>query len=129
LSEPAKVLVAEDNKINQYLVTHILQRCGYTYRLAANGLEAVEAFQEMRPDLVLMDIQMPVMDGLEATQRIRRLEDQSEPRTPIVALTARAQPQDRELCLEAGMDDYLSKPVRMETLTERLTHWLREKAA
>jgi PAS domain S-box-containing protein len=106
-----RILVAEDTVANQYLVKQILERRGHDVVVANNGQEAVERWGELVFDAVLMDVQMPMVDGFEATRRIRQLERQSERHTPIVAMTAHAMRGDRERCLSAGMDAYLSKPI------------------
>jgi len=128
-SHCADILVVEDNQINRYLVTNYLHRCGYAYQIASNGQEAVEEYQAKKPSLVFMDIQMPVLDGLLATKEIRRLEESTGQRTPIIAVTARAQFDDEFLCLEAGMNDYVSKPMKMESLRDMLDKWLPARAA
>ncbi len=118
-STPLRVLLVEDNEVNQLLAVRLLQRQGHAVRVAGNGEEAVHAWSDEAFDLVLMDVQMPVMDGLEATRTIRRLEAEAgRPRVPIVALTAHALPRDRTRCLEAGMDDHVSKPVRAAELLQ-----------
>jgi signal transduction histidine kinase/CheY-like chemotaxis protein len=110
-----RVLLAEDNVVNQKVATLLLQRMGQSPRVVSNGAEAVEAVHREDFDLVLMDVQMPVLDGLEATRRIRaEIARERQPR--IVAMTANALVEDREACLAAGMDDYLAKPVRAEEL-------------
>jgi len=109
---PFRVLVAEDSLVNQKLVTALLERQGHRVVVAANGKEAVAAFHAQPFDLVLMDLQMPEMDGLEATAAIRVAEKHSGSHVPIVAMTAHAMPGDRERCLESGMDEYLAKPIR-----------------
>ena len=122
------ILVAEDHPINQKLAMAILTRHGYQVTLAAHGVEAVSKFSNQRFAAILMDMQMPQMDGLEATRVIRRLElDQSLQHTPIIAMTANAMQGDRELCLEAGMDDYLSKPIRADELFSLLERILSVK--
>jgi signal transduction histidine kinase/DNA-binding response OmpR family regulator/HPt (histidine-containing phosphotransfer) domain-containing protein len=109
-----RVLLAEDNEINTMLACTILEEAGYSVDCVVNGLEAVEAVESMTFDLILMDVQMPVMDGLEATRRIRAL-GSSAARTPILAMTANAMATDRDACLEAGMDDFISKPIDPDT--------------
>jgi signal transduction histidine kinase/ligand-binding sensor domain-containing protein/ActR/RegA family two-component response regulator len=112
-----RVLVVEDNRVNQLVTRRLLERQGMQVSLASNGLEAVEAWEQTEVDLVLMDVQMPVMDGFEATIRIRACEHRlRSKRTPILALTAHAAREDREKCLEAGMDGYVSKPIDIESL-------------
>ena len=120
---PRHVLVAEDTAANLRLIVHLLERLGYRVTAAKTGLEAVDRFGESMPDLVLMDIQMPVMDGLEATRFIRSLESGTR-RTPILAMTANAMEGERQACFDAGMDDFLVKPVRLDQLRERLQHWI-----
>jgi CheY-like chemotaxis protein len=115
-----KILLAEDSLVNQKLVRTLLQRRGHSVVLANNGREAVAAFMAERFDLILMDIQMPEMDGLEATATIRRAERQIGIHTPILAMTAHVLQGDRERCLEVGMDEYLAKPVRARRLFEMI---------
>ncbi len=116
------ILLVEDNPINQQLAIRLLERWGHKVNLAVNGLEAVNLVCRDTPvDLVLMDMQMPVMDGVDATQQIRRHESEhGRTRLPIIAMTANAMQGDRELCLEAGMDDYLSKPINQAELAAKL---------
>jgi len=123
LAAGARILLVEDNPVNQKLALALLRRFGCHADVASNGIEAVDAFRALPYDVVLMDCQMPVMDGFEATRRIRQMEP-PELRTPILAMTANAMQGDRELCLEAGMDDYITKPVRFEVLRATLLHWL-----
>ena len=116
---PLRILLAEDNVVNQKLALRILQQMGYRADLASNGIEAVESVQRQTYDVVLMDVQMPEMDGLEASRQIcARFKPVRRPR--IVAMTANAMQGDREMCIEAGMDDYLTKPIRVDRLVEAL---------
>jgi CheY-like chemotaxis protein len=108
--------IPEDNPVNQLLARRLLQKLGHSVSMAATGAEAVRLFELELPDVILMDVQMPVMDGLEATAAIRALESSGTQRTPIIALTAHALHGYREECLRAGMDDYLSKPIKLEDL-------------
>jgi CheY-like chemotaxis protein len=115
-----RILVAEDNLVNQALVRGLLLRQGHTVTVVANGREAVEANERESFDVVLMDVSMPEMDGLEATALIRRREATRGGRVPIVAMTAHAMKGDRERCLESGMDAYLAKPLSAAELWETL---------
>ena len=114
------VLLVEDNPINQKLVARLLQKHGHAVMLAGNGREALEVLERETPDAVLMDVQMPEMDGLEATAHIRARELGTGRRVPIVALTAQGLQEDRQRCLAAGMDGYLSKPVPGPVLLQAL---------
>jgi signal transduction histidine kinase/ActR/RegA family two-component response regulator len=118
-----RVLVVEDNHVNQLVVANMLKNLGQQVDTALNGREALERMVQQRFDVVLMDCQMPEMDGYQATAEIRRL-DGSVAATPIIALTANAMVEDRERCLAAGMNDYLSKPVTLRMLREKLEQWL-----
>lgn len=118
---PLRVLLAEDNALNREVTTHFLQKHGHTVLAASDGVQAVEVFLREHPDLVLMDLQMPTLNGLEATARIREAEKKSAARaTPIVALTAHAMSGDREQCIEAGMDGYVAKPVTEAALLREM---------
>lgn len=119
-----RILLAEDNLVNQRVALFLLTKSGHTVDVASNGAEAVELFARFRHQLIFMDAQMPEMDGYEATQAIRLMET-DPPRAVIVALTALAMAGERERCLEAGMDDYLSKPIQVDTFHELLKRWLR----
>jgi signal transduction histidine kinase/DNA-binding response OmpR family regulator/HPt (histidine-containing phosphotransfer) domain-containing protein/PAS domain-containing protein len=117
---PLRILLAEDNATNQKLALRLLERVGYQADVAANGFEALTALKRQPYDVVLMDVQMPEMDGLTATRHIRReLAEAQQPR--VIAMTANAMQGDREMCLAAGMDDYVSKPIRIEELVEALS--------
>jgi PAS domain S-box-containing protein len=116
---PLRILVAEDNDVNQQLALLVLQKLGYRAEVTANGLEALQALEREPYDVVLMDVQMPTMDGLEATRRIHQQWPQGR-RPHIIAATASAMQEEREACLAAGMDDYLSKPIRVEELAAAL---------
>ncbi|SVE62625.1 uncharacterized protein METZ01_LOCUS515479, partial [marine metagenome] len=110
------ILLTEDGIVNQKVAVMMLEARGYNVAIANNGLEAVERVNRERFDLVLMDVQMPEMDGLEATRVIRSRENETDSHTPIIAMTAHVMKGDRERCLDAGMDGYLAKPIRAETL-------------
>jgi CheY-like chemotaxis protein/HPt (histidine-containing phosphotransfer) domain-containing protein len=118
-----RVLLAEDNEVNQRVAVRMLEKLGLRVDVAANGRQALEALEAMRYDLVLMDCQMPEMDGFEATRSLR-LKEGGGRRTPVVAMTANAMEGDRERCLEAGMDGYLAKPVRPADLAAAVGQWL-----
>jgi signal transduction histidine kinase/CheY-like chemotaxis protein len=118
-----KVLVAEDNAVNTLLLQRYLSALSCQVTYVPDGAAALEEFGNDLYDIILMDVQMPVMDGFEATDRIRQLEANTSRRIPIVALTAHAQQGDRERCLDAGMDDYLSKPINRQELESRLQFW------
>lgn len=120
LSLPRSILLAEDNAVNQKLIQRTLERKNFKVRIANNGKEAVEAVKVENFDLILMDVQMPVMDGLNATRIIRDYERQINRRTPIVAMTAHAFQQTQDVCREAGMDYYFSKPISGKNLIEKI---------
>ncbi len=117
------VLIAEDNQVNQKVIIRQLQKIGYQADAVANGIEALEASGKVAYDVILMDCQMPEMDGFTATREIRHREIGTGMHTPIVALTANALEGDREKCLDSGMDDYMSKPVKIEALQAMLEQW------
>lgn len=124
LRKRARILLVEDNVVNQQLVQRILERRGFYVEVASDGWEGVDAFAAREFDLVLMDCQMPEVDGVEAARRIRSIEEGAEARVPIVAMTANTLPEDRARCFEAGMDDYLSKPVRPSEFVSIVESWL-----
>ncbi|CDX34868.1 ATPase domain-containing protein [Mesorhizobium sp. SOD10] len=128
-SGPIDILIAEDNEVNQLVFGQILNGFGLSYRIAGNGRTAVEMYRSLRPRLVLMDVSMPEMNGYEATRAIRAIEERSGDHTPIIGVTAHALKGDREKCIEAGMDDYLPKPVSPDRLGAKIGTWLSETVA
>lgn len=127
LFDKARVLLAEDNHVNREFAVEVLESLGCEVTTAANGKIAVQKARDGGFDLVLMDIQMPEMDGYEATRQLREMtRNDNIPRCPVIAVTANAMKGDREKCLEAGMDDYLSKPIKKKQLSEMLLRWLPE---
>ena len=118
---PLRILLAEDNTVNQKLALRVLEKMGYLADTVANGLEVVEAIKRKRYDIIFMDVQMPEMDGLEATRMLRKIDIRFQPK--IIAMTANAMQGDRERCLEAGMDDYISKPIRLAEIQSALIRW------
>ena len=122
---PLRILVAEDNCVNQKVVVRMLEKRGHTVRVAQTGGEALRLASEEEFDLILMDVQMPEIDGLEVCRRIRAQE--AGRRTPVIAMTAYAMKGDREMCLAAGMDDYLSKPLREQEMLDKI--WLHVAAS
>jgi two-component system, sensor histidine kinase and response regulator len=123
-----QVLVVEDNLVNQRIAKSMLQRLGYRVDIANNGEEGIAMWSMGDYDAIIMDCQMPVLDGYSATMRIREMEEElareGRRRLPIIALTAHAMPYDRQKCLDAGMDDYLTKPVAVGDLGDTLTRWI-----
>jgi len=118
MGERLKILLVEDNLLNQRVVTFSLKKFQHEVSIANNGVEAVEMFMKNKFDVILMDIMMPVMDGLEATVKIREIENNQavEKRTPIIALTANTMDNDKEKCISYGMDEFLAKPFDIEKL-------------
>ena len=117
-------MVVEDNPVNQKVIRIILERGGYHYEIAMDGLEAVQKYQANAYDLVLMDCQMPILDGLSASASIRKFELASKKgRCPIVAMTANTMKGDEERCLAAGMDDFLAKPFKSQDLLKVINRW------
>jgi two-component system sensor histidine kinase/response regulator len=119
----ARVLLVEDNDINQAVATHMLEEAGLAVEVAENGQVALDCLAQASYDLVLMDMQMPVMDGITATTAIRRTARLRG--LPIVAVTANVMPQDRQRCMAAGMNDFLAKPIEPEQLNHVLRKWIR----
>ena len=128
-STGARVLLAEDNTVNVLVATTLLESLGCEVTVAWNGQEAVELHREQAFDMVLMDMRMPVLDGPEATRAIRRGEQNTGKRIPVVAVTANAFADDRRVCFEAGMDDFLSKPFTLDSLREVIFRWATPVAA
>ena len=120
-----RILIAEDNPVNQRVASLQVRRCGFDTDVVGDGEAALAALESLHYALVLMDCQMPRMDGYAATRELRRRENGSR-HTPVIALTANAYATDREACLQAGMDDHLAKPVSLRTLGEILDHWCAE---
>jgi len=121
---PTRILLVEDNIVNRKVAIRQLEKLGYRPDVATNGLEALQALEQVHYDLIFMDCQMPVMDGYEATTEIRRRESAGR-HTVIVAMTANAMRGDRERCLAVGMDNYIAKPIHQEDLQQVLLHWLK----
>jgi CheY-like chemotaxis protein len=124
LFEDKLVLIVEDNKVLQGLLVRQLASAGVRTQVVSNGLEAIEAVQGLDFDLIFMDCQLPQMDGFAATNAIRQFESKRGKHTPIIALTAGAMEGDRQKCLAAGMDDYLSKPTNVGQLAQKLEMWI-----
>ncbi len=124
--EAIDVLIAEDNEVNQIVFTQILNETGYSFMIAPNGQEAVELYKRHSPKVICMDVSMPIMNGHDATKAIRKLEEVSGTHTPIIGVTAHVIKGDMEKCFEAGMDDYLSKPVSPNALDAKITKWIAE---
>ena len=118
MGESLAILLVEDNLLNQRIVTFSLKKYNHEVVIANNGVEAIEYFSQRKFDVILMDIMMPVMDGLEATIKIRELENKNkiEKRTPIIALTANTMDNDRDKCISYGMDEFMAKPFDIEKL-------------
>jgi signal transduction histidine kinase/CheY-like chemotaxis protein len=125
--ESVDILVAEDNEVNQMVFDHMLGETGLSYRIASDGQEAIELYQRLNPRLVLMDVSMPRKNGYQATAAIRQMESDGRSHTPIVGVTAHALKDDRQRCLDAGMDDYLPKPISPEKLAAKIEDWLQRK--
>jgi CheY-like chemotaxis protein len=120
MSEKIKILVVEDHFINQELMKEMLDRLDCFVDTAENGKEALERVESNNYDVIFMDLQMPEMDGLEATREIRKIQKRKQIKTPIIALTANAMQGDQKKCLDAGMDDYLSKPFELKDIEKLL---------
>ncbi len=122
------ILVAEDNEVNQMVFSQILADTGYSFEITENGRIAFEKWQDRKPRMIFMDVSMPEMNGFQATKKIRAMEGENGlDRTPVVGVTAYALKGDRERCLEAGMDDYMSKPVSPHALEQKIREWIRDE--
>jgi osomolarity two-component system sensor histidine kinase NIK1 len=129
VEEPAEILIAEDNAVNRKVLITILERAGYSVTVAEDGLQALERLKERRFDLALLDVQMPGYSGFEVVQFLREMETGMPYSTPAVALTAHAMKGDREKCLSAGMDEYLTKPIERKSLLEVMNRLLKRAPA
>ena len=127
--QPLDLLVAEDNEVNQIVFRQILQATGLSFDIVGNGKLAVEAYRNRTPKVICMDVSMPVMNGHDATRQIRSLEAGTDRHTPIIGVTAHAMTGDMEKCIDAGMDDYLTKPVSPQKLEEKIKRWLGDSRA
>ena len=124
LLPPMHVLVAEDNRINQVVIQNVLRNAGVSFEIVNNGHEALQAAMTHSFDIILMDCQMPEMDGFESTNLIRKWEQEhNRPHIPIIALTADSVLGSKQKCLDAGMDAYCSKPVKSQALLQTIEHW------
>ena len=124
-----RILVADDVAVNQLLALKILEKLGYSAHAVANGKETLEALERVEYDLILMDCQMPEMDGFEASRLIRNHENKKIREIPIIALTANAMAGDDQVCFDAGMNDYLTKPIKKNALESKIEQWLKLTAA
>jgi CheY-like chemotaxis protein len=121
---PLRLLLADDNIVNQRVCHAVLNRLGYKVKIVGTGIEVLEALDSAPYDIIFLDVQMPDMDGYETARRVRaRWADNETDRPRMIALTANAMPGDRDLCLEAGMDDYISKPMQIQVLQTTLERW------
>jgi CheY-like chemotaxis protein len=127
-SSQLKVLLAEDNLVNQRLAVRLLRKMGHQVAVAQTGREALYALRSEKFDLVLMDVQMPEMDGFEATREIRRREQSTQEHIPVIAMTAHAMNGDHESCLQAGMDDYVAKPINREELRQTIERVMKARS-
>ncbi len=125
-SEQLEILIAEDNEVNRIVLEQILMTTGHTYAIVENGKQAIEVNAERKPHIILMDVSMPVMNGLDATRAIRKAEEGTGRHTPIIAVTAHALKGDGDRCFEAGCDDYITKPVSPQRIEDAINKWLPE---
>ena len=126
-SPETRILVAEDNPINRKLAEKLFSKLGFAASFAENGFQVLEMLEDSGFDMIFMDCQMPEMDGYEATRRIRNLDSPAKD-VPIIAMTANAMAGDRDACIEAGMSDYISKPIRLSELKEKIEAWSKAKS-
>ena len=126
-SKMVKILLAEDNEANQFLIKALTKTQDWDITVVDDGEKAIEQYKKDNYDLILMDVQMPVMNGYEATKIIREMENEKGIRTPIIALTAFAMESDRDLCIEAGMDDYIAKPFKRQQFLDAILAALKDK--
>lgn len=122
------VLIAEDNDVNQMVFSFIMEELGLTFEMVGNGEEAVAKYQELQPPLIIMDVSMPKLNGLEATKQIRELERAGGSPVVIIAATAHALKGDSDRCIQAGMDDYIAKPISPDKLKDILERWRNEQS-
>ena len=127
ISKSAKILVAEDNEANQFLIKAISRGTDWEIIVVDDGEQAIEEYRKQSFDLVLMDVQMPILNGYEATKIIREIEKEKGIYTPIVALTAYAMKSDKDQCIEAGMDDYISKPFKRQEFLDMVNNKLNRR--
>ncbi|MCR5632958.1 MAG: response regulator, partial [Eubacterium sp.] len=124
----ARILVAEDEPVNQQVIGKLLGMAGFSYDIAENGEKAVELYKEKEYDAALFDVQMPVMDGIAATQEIRKIESENKKdRLPIIAVTARAMFGDKERIMQNQLDDYIAKPYNLNTVVDTLNKYIKDK--
>ena len=117
------VLIAEDNDVNQMVFSFIMEEIGLSFEMASNGEQVVSMFEQLRPPMIIMDVSMPIMNGLEATAKIREIEKLWGGHVVIIAATAHALKGDSERCIEAGMDDYIAKPISPDKLKAKMEQW------
>ena len=126
VNQPSRILLVEDNEVNAIIAGQFLSDLNLQYELANNGFVAIKKTDQQKYDLILMDMQMPIVDGLSATREIRKSEGATQ-HVPIIAMTANILLEDQKSCFEAGMDDYISKPINLDILKEKLVKWLPDK--
>lgn len=120
-----RILLVEDDELNRKVALRILEKKGFSVTVVSTGVEAIETVRELKFDLILMDINMPELDGVSATAEIRKIDKMMDRRTPVIALTAYALKGDEEKFIQSGLDDYVSKPIILETFLDKVNKWLR----